>query len=136
VTRSLLAFALLLAAVGPAGAAPIYRCGNTYSQVPCPEGGSVVEATDPRTGAQRAEARRVAEAERKAAADQERERKEKEKAAQTVPGTLTPAPAPAASAASAPQAKTKTRPKKGNKAATASDKDFVAAVPREKSARK
>jgi hypothetical protein len=131
--RSILVLACALAAAGSAGAAPIYRCGNTYSQVPCPEGGSIVEATDPRTGAQRAEARRVAETERKAAAAQERERKEKEQAAQqTVPGALTPAPA--ASAASAPPGKP--RAKKGSKGAAASDKDFVAAVPPEKAPRK
>lgn len=131
--RSLLVFAWALAAAATADAAPIYRCGNTYSQVPCPEGGSVVDATDPRTGAQRAEARRIAEAERKAAAQQERERKEKEQAtAQAAPGALTP-PAPAASAASSP--KGRTHAKKSGKHA-ASEKDFVAGVPRERSARK
>ena len=39
---------------------------GTYSQVPC-AGGTLVEAADPRTAAQRAEARRVAARERKAA---------------------------------------------------------------------
>lgn len=118
------------AAAGPAAAAPIYRCGNTYSQVPCPEGGSIVEATDPRTAAQRAQARRITAAERQAAAERERDMKA---APASAPGSLSPAPAVAASAASAP--KGKTHAKKAAKVA-ASDKDFVAAVPREPRPRK
>ena len=66
------ALLLCLAALG-AHAQPVYRCGNTYSSIPCP-GGQVVEATDPRTAAQRAEARRVASDEKKLAADMRRER--------------------------------------------------------------
>lgn len=116
-----LAFAL---AVATAGAAPIYRCGNTYSQVPCPEGGKVVEATDPRTAAQRAEARRIAAAERKANAERERELKQQDAAAPPAPGSLSPAPA--ASAASATSGK-----RGGKKTKAARDgKDFVATVPR------
>ena len=63
---------LCLVALG-AHAQPVYRCGNTYSSIPCPEG-KVVEATDPRTAAQRAEARRVAVNEKQLAADMRRER--------------------------------------------------------------
>lgn len=133
--RTCIALGLVLAATATT-AAPIYRCGNTYSQTPCPEGGTVVEATDPRTGAQRAEARRLAAAERKAAAEREREQKEKaaENAAATaVPGTLSPAAAaPATPPASAAHARAgHAKPKKA-----AADKDFVAAVPRDKAARK
>ena len=83
---------LLTLGIGSAGAAPIYRCGNTYSQTPCPQG-KIVEATDTRTAAQRAEADRIAEADRKAAADLERARKQREAEAP---------PAPAKRAASAP----------------------------------
>jgi hypothetical protein len=57
-------------ALGSAHAAPIYKCGpdgRTYSQVPCPEG-TLLESSDPRTGAQRAEARRAIANERAAAA--------------------------------------------------------------------
>jgi hypothetical protein len=57
----------LLALSGAGGAAPIYRCGNTYSQTPCP-GGKLVDASDPRTAAQRAEARRIAAKEKRDAA--------------------------------------------------------------------
>jgi hypothetical protein len=31
-----------------AGAQPVYRCGNAYSQSPCPAGGRIVDATDSR----------------------------------------------------------------------------------------
>lgn len=130
-TKNMLLLALALAAAGPAVAAPIYRCGSTYSQVPCPEGGRVVEATDPRSAAQRAEARRLLAAERKAAADQERERREKEKAGQAVPAALSAAPAASAAASVPAGAK-----KKGGKAAAGAQKDFVATAPRDKAARK
>ena len=64
-----------------AGAQPVYRCGNAYSQSPCPAGGRIVDATDPRTAAQRAEARRVAADEQRFAADLRRDRLADEKAA-------------------------------------------------------
>jgi len=38
--------------LGGVNAQPVYRCGNVYSQTPCPQG-RIVEATDPRTAAQR-----------------------------------------------------------------------------------
>ena len=76
-----LAAALLLAATWlPATAVgPIYRCGTTYSQTPCP-GGTLVEAADPRSAAQRAEARRIIARERQEAAQLERERRAREAA--------------------------------------------------------
>lgn len=40
---------------GSARSETVYRCGDTYSQVPCP-GGSTVDASDPRTPAQKAQA--------------------------------------------------------------------------------
>lgn len=122
---------VLLLACGSALAAPIYRCGKTYSQTPCPEGGAVVEATDPRSAAQRAEARRIAAADRKAAADADRERKAKEQAASTAPVSLSP---PAA--ASAPASVPASGRKKAGKAKPPADKDFTAVAPREKAARK
>jgi hypothetical protein len=89
-----LAALLLASGVGSAAAAPIYRCGSTYSQTPCP-GGSVVEATDTRSAAQRAEARRIADNERKKAEEMERERKQKEKEQADAKRAATPAPAAA-----------------------------------------
>jgi hypothetical protein len=60
-----------------AGAAPIYRCGQTYTQTPCP-GGRLIDAADPRSAAQRAEARRTVERERRLAAQMERDRQAQE----------------------------------------------------------
>lgn len=125
----LVASLALAAAIGTAVAAPIYRCGNTYSQQPCPDG-QIVEATDPRSAAQRAEARRIAAAERKAAADLERERKAQEQNAQAQPGGLSAAPAASAPASAAGKGK-----KKARKVA-AGTKDFVATVPRAQAAGK
>lgn len=66
---------------GTAAQAQIYRCGGTtYSQVPC-SNGRLVEASDPRSAAQRAEARRVAAKEKRLAAELERDRRAKEAAA-------------------------------------------------------
>ena len=125
---------MIALAGGAATAGPIYRCGpdgKTYSQVPCAEG-TVVESSDPRTAAQRAEAKRVVAAERKAAADLERERKAQEKMAPASAPAATLSPPPAASAA----ASAAKAPKKGGKAKAATERDFVAVVPREKTGRK
>ena len=101
--------ALLLALAGCAAdaATPIYRCGREYTQTPCP-GGKLLEASDPHTAAQRAEAKRVAAKERQLAADMERDRRAQ--AAANPPSqaaSLTAKPAPSAPAASAPKHKKK-----------------------------
>jgi hypothetical protein len=104
--------ALALSAAAAAHAAPIYRCGpggKTYSQVPCAEG-TVLESSDPRSAAQRKEAKRIAELERQRAADLERERVAAESAAKPGAAGIAPKAAPAASAA-------------------APKKDFTAVVP-------
>ena len=44
---------------GSARSETVYRCGNTYSQLPCP-GGSPLDASDPRTPGQKAQADVVA----------------------------------------------------------------------------
>jgi len=61
-------FLLLLAAacVVPAAAQGIYRCGDSYSQQPCP-GGSVVEAQDERSAVQRSQTSLAAERDAKTA---------------------------------------------------------------------
>ncbi|HMC17072.1 MAG TPA: hypothetical protein VKI18_15660 [Albitalea sp.] len=76
-----LAIALLLtsAALQAVATGPIYRCGTSYSQTPCP-GGKLVDAADPRSAAQRAEALRVTAKERRDAAQLERERHVREAA--------------------------------------------------------
>ena len=73
---------LLAGMAAQAAPAPIYRCGpdgREYSQVPC-AGGKVVEASDPRSAAQRAEALKVAASERKRVAELERDRRATEAA--------------------------------------------------------
>jgi len=119
--------ALVLAcASAAASAAPVYRCGGgTYSQTPCP-GGTVVETTDPRSAAQRAEARRVAAAEKRRVRDMERERLVQEKrSAKEPPAIASLGPQRAASApakaASKPSSRKKAKPQ---------DEDFTAVVPR------
>jgi hypothetical protein len=129
--RTLLTLCLCLAAAANAVGAPIYRCGpggKTYSQVPCADG-TIVEATDPRTAAQRAEAKRFVEAERKRAADLERERKAAEKAAaKDAPGAV--GVGPAASAADDGRSRKQTAKAAKDKADQAAGKDFTAVVPK------
>lgn len=57
---------------------PIYRCGQTYQQVPC-DGGQTVDAADPRSADQRRDARDAAAADRRQAANLAAERREREK---------------------------------------------------------
>ena len=109
--------AVLLATnvAGAFAAGPIYRCGaggTVYSQVPCSEG-RLIESADPRSAAQRAEAKRMVERERKAAADLERDRRaqEAEQAASAASATgintrpARPEPVPASKAPTKSQAK-------------------------------
>src|SRR4051812_8948856 len=65
----------LLAAVclAPAAAQNIYRCGDSYSQRPCP-GGTVVEAEDERSAAQRAQTSQAAQRDAKTADAMEKAR--------------------------------------------------------------
>lgn len=81
----------------------VYRCGQTYQQVPCATGaGQAVDAADARTAAQREDARAAASAERQQARTLAAERREREKATavQTAPmGIAAPSAEDAASAA-------------------------------------
>ncbi len=96
-----------LLAVGPAMAAdaPVYRCGQTYQQLPC-AGGQAVDATDERSPDQQRDARAAAAAERRQAAElaAERQAREKQTPLQRQPmGTgLKPATPPASAPAAAP----------------------------------
>ena len=75
-----MAFVLGGAALHAAAAtSPIYRCGSEYTQDPCP-GGKLLDVSDPRSAAQRAEAVKVAALERRRAAELARERKARESA--------------------------------------------------------
>jgi hypothetical protein len=116
---------VLACASAAASAAPVYRCGGgTYSQTPCP-GGTVVDATDPRSAAQRAEARRVAAAEKRRAREMERERLVQEKRSAKEPAIASLGPQRAASAparaASKPSSRKKAKPQ---------GEDFTAVVPK------
>jgi hypothetical protein len=82
--RNLSIAVLCLAASGCMGAAAqtIYRCGDTYSQQPCP-GGSQVQAADPRSASQKSQAGAAARSDAKAADAMEKARlKEEAKPAQ------------------------------------------------------
>lgn len=119
---------LMLCLAVSANAQPVYRCGSTYSQTPCPQG-RIVEATDPRTAAQRAEARRTVADERRLAAEMRRERLDDQAAAKPAGASSlsgTPAtPGKPASAAERGHAK-----KKRASVKPAPTTDFIAVEPR------
>jgi hypothetical protein len=123
--------ALLLAVAGATAqaAGPVYRCGSSYSQTPCP-GGRQVEAGDPRTAAQRAEARRIAAAERTAARKAEQERLAAEKKQRGEPAIASLGP----TAASAPPKAAGKRDgkEKTKRRGKAKDEPFTAVVPASK----
>ncbi len=123
----------LLVAVNVAAArTPAYQCGDgVYSQTPCP-GGRVVEATDPRTAAQRAEARRIADEERRRGQAMERERRAAEKAAQQEPSlaAIGPAKAASASAESTTKPARKSGSKGGKSKKSKASGDFTAVAPK------
>jgi len=71
-------FVLLVAAwLAPAAAQNIYRCGDTYSQQPCP-GGTVVEAQDERSAGQRSQTSLAAQRDAKMADAMEKARLKEE----------------------------------------------------------
>ncbi|MBA2676623.1 hypothetical protein [Ramlibacter sp.] len=82
---------LLLAALGAgtASAQTVYRCGNSYSQKPCP-GGAAVDAADPRSAAQAADTTAAAQRNARAAETLEKERLAQEKRA--APPVIVPRP--------------------------------------------
>ena len=130
--RPLLVAALLLAAAAGAGAqGTIYRCGNEYSRMPCSHGKPVETDSSARTAEQRAEAVKVAAAERQLAEDMARDRRRAEAAFKpAAAGSLSPARAPTAAATKATAGKGKD---KGKKKGGAENEDFVAVVPAGKS---
>ena len=123
--------ALLMSVLASAdvGAQTIYRCGNEYTRVPCANG-KALEGGDGRSAAQRAEARRNVNDEKRQAAEMARDRQREEAAhPPAAAGSLSPASAATrADAASAPKKPAK---KKGKRRPVliASDSDFIAGVP-------
>ena len=74
----------LFACAVPAAAQGVYRCGNTYSQQPCP-GGKEVAVEDERSAAQRAQTDRAVQRDAKTAEAMEKARlKEEAKPAQAL----------------------------------------------------
>jgi hypothetical protein len=118
-----LALAAMLLSAACAAQAQVYRCGQTYSQKPCPEG-KLIDSSDPRSAAQRAEAKRMVAREKQLAAKLEQERRQRDSG--TAPAAASLAAAPAAS--KPVPLNSKMRPKKGKRAAS-TDKDFSAVVP-------
>ena len=78
----ILATACALGAAWPAAAQNVYRCGDSYSQKPCP-GGALVPTDDARSAAQRAQTRDASQRDGKAADAMQKARlKEEAKPAQ------------------------------------------------------
>lgn len=76
----LLVATVLIWPANAAWAQKVYRCGNSYSQVPCP-GGAPVETEDPRSPEQRKASEHSAKTERHMADKMEKERHKDEAAA-------------------------------------------------------
>lgn len=105
-------FAIFLIAIGAvftsAQAQNIYRCGDSYSQSPCP-GGVAIDASDSRTRAQKAQTEAATQRDRQTADALEKERLKREEAAAR--STQKPQAASSAKTAPAPHAnRNKKRP--------------------------
>jgi hypothetical protein len=100
-----------------ATAQEVYKCGDTYSQAPCP-GGVVIDTTDQRTQAQKTQADLVTGRNARTAAAMEQARLQQEKrdlAANTAtlaPRAASAKPASAGTTAQAPGEKKKSKSKK------------------------
>ena len=118
-----LSCAVLVAAAPGATAEEIYRCGDSYSNKPCP-GGQQVQAADPRSASQRAQANQAAQQDAKAADAMEKARlKEEAKPASIVVLSGKAVGQPAEGPKPAASARTKgSKPKKSG--------DFTAVEPR------
>jgi hypothetical protein len=100
---SLLSSLMLCLLPATAQAQTVHRCGNTYSQTACPQGGQTVDATDARSAAQRADARRVVADDRRLAADMRRDRLADEKAIKPTGAASLSAAPPHATPAATPR---------------------------------
>jgi hypothetical protein len=103
----------------------IYRCGTEYSQTPCP-GGKILESSDPRSAAERAEAVRVAAQDRRQAAAMERERRAQQAGIAPAQATGFNGRPPQAAASGAERGKVR---KGDSKAKRDKNTDFVAVEP-------
>jgi hypothetical protein len=113
--KHLAALMLSLAAAG-VNAQTVYRCGSTYSESPCPQP-TLIDATDARTAAQRADAQRVAADERQLGRRMEQERLALAAAQKPAGATSLSGPPPkAAERARTKQIKWPKKPKKADAA--------------------
>jgi hypothetical protein len=120
-TLALLAVGLL--PVAAPAQQTIYRCnGNEYTVIPCPDG-RPLDTLETRSAAQRAEARRILEAEEKRAKEAERQKPEAGIKPVPATGLVAARPAPAASA---PE---KASTRRHRKPAAEPDHDVVAEAP-------
>jgi hypothetical protein len=99
--KNLFLYLLAAACVAPAAAQNIYRCGDSYSQQPCP-GGTMVEAEDERSAVQRSQSSLAAQRDAKIADAMEKARLKEE--AKPVSAAYIPAKAQAPEKAGKPAA--------------------------------
>ena len=125
-----LAFAAMLLLAACAAQAQVYRCGQTYSQKPCPDG-KLIDSSDPRSAAQRAEAKRAVAKEKQLAAELERERRQRDSGVTPAAASLAVAPSASKPVPMKSTGKAKSRPKKPR---AATNQDFKAVVPASKAA--
>jgi hypothetical protein len=118
----LIAIALATLASLPAAAQGVYRCGDAYSQQPCPGGASVL-ATEGPSAAERTRAHEAAQRDAKTADAMEKARLKVE--AKPAPAYIPPAKS---EAAAAPEKPVVNKPKK--------PQYFTAVAPGEKKAKK
>lgn len=69
----------------------VYRCGNSYSQTPCP-GGVTVDTADSRSATQKTQSLAVIQSDKATAHGMERSRQLEEERLRRQQGTLAPAP--------------------------------------------
>src|SRR5450830_1879720 len=120
-----LVLVVLSVSAGGAGAQQIYRCGDSYSQTPCPDG-VVIDATDGRTKVQRTQADLATKRAERTAAAMEKARLQQEK-------TPTAAHAPKVKAkASAPASKNRNSQARKKK----ESEYFTVQIPGKKAAKK
>lgn len=124
-TNKLQIAALLMGLAAGAQSQAIYRCGDTYSQTACPRG-RVVEASDPRSAAQQAEARRVAADDRRLGVEMAKERRAEQAALKPALASGFNSRPPRPEPVIAPIAHGKKKPAAHQRAVSS---DFVAQVP-------
>jgi hypothetical protein len=130
VKRGVVAVVLALTGLS-AGAVPIYRCGKTYSQIPC-AGGEAIDASDSRSAAQRTEAQRASERDKRLGIEMEHDRLDRQARTPRLAAGFDTLPRPAESGEPVERHATSRRGKR--KAASATD--FIAIKRKSKTARR